>query len=757
MLFRPYIALLALLPALAQAGGKACDSLTVPLKGTTAPITSHMSKVNNRINQICEKIPQLDSQAAMLGKDCAGQSETSPTNKNLGILGTAGMSGDSGVSVDGHVSNFTNRTQQLCKNIKDASKSIIDDKESFCSYYAGQTARAEAIMKAKDDASKTTDPNAQAQIFANLKKKLSEIAAEYKKVSSKAGEYVKSIERALPGTSDPKSARTDDQGLHQLLDFMSRDTAARLADIDKQSANLQKVFNAEDDAHKNTDRPSADALMAKLGASKQACTQLQGFMKKYVDVMENNLLPNGRNMTKLLDAAAKDSDAKAADSEKEAAKSGAKEGTLGAVSDGKPDSTKPSTITGKTPTPGTSAPSDKPAPVAADIKDQPKPGLAEPSAAKELAHATATYHSPGDSPLGPDELPQATKPSAPAPAPAAESADEQKLRAVYAAAGIDKDADGWLPKATTPAPVAPAPAAASTDDPYAPPGSAAAAAKAGTATRSGEEVTQDVLNASKADTAREAQAAATSRMAKDLGIDDIKVTPSPLVQQQASLFGVTTPGANPALAQFTQPGGASWAAPAPTQGNSILTPWDSNAPKTNWFAPDGKVSATPSSPIFADSPSKPSYSIGWGGPKVEPDATPAAPAPVASAPAPVAVAPATEVKDTGLLAQVDAESAPSRVSPAVNAPAPASVAPADVPYSQGGMTGSHTSSMVVPDTSADKNAAIANAGYWDRWPGTMTSWEGYSPTSKSFSNTANGSTTWYQEWCKGSTCYYRAK
>ncbi|MGZ6359798.1 MAG: hypothetical protein ACXWP1_11630, partial [Bdellovibrionota bacterium] len=96
-------------------------------------------------------------------------------------------------------------------------------------------------------------------------------------------------------------------------------------------------------------------------------------------------------------------------------------------------------------------------------------------------------------------------------------------------------------------------------------------------------------------------------------------------------------------------------------------------------------------------------------------------------------------------------------SPAVNAPAPASVAPADVPYSQGGMTGSHTSSMVVPDTSADKNAAIANAGYWDRWPGTMTSWEGYSPTSKSFSNTANGSTTWYQEWCKGSTCYYRAK
>ncbi len=258
-----------------------CDTLNISFRGAPKSFSKEMGEVEKRIQQICdERIPKLDPKIKELAKSCAGE--------------TFGASGDFDVSMDGHAQNFINRTENICKFLKEAKEKVRPGPDSFCGRFAARANDAAKLFVNSDEQNLLGQKSEILARLNNLKGKHDQVANTFSSISAEAQKYKSIIERGLPKESDPNSPRTEDKGLQHLLKITQNAKTNRIENIKKKYEQIQTT---------NPPPTNANQEIQKLIKSANDCQQLERGLTQYKDMMENNLLPNGRRMTKLLDEA----------------------------------------------------------------------------------------------------------------------------------------------------------------------------------------------------------------------------------------------------------------------------------------------------------------------------------------------------------------------------------------------------------------------------------------------------------------------
>jgi|GEM_PF-3973710 len=254
-----------------------CDTLSISFRGAQKKFSKEMQEVETRINQICDqRLPKMDETARNLGKECAGS--------------TAGSSSDADVSIDLRVQNFENRSKALCTFLKEAKSKIRPDAESFCGKFSSAAARTSALFANSNEANQVGPKAEVIARITGLKKDHLATAIVYNGVATNAGQVRAPIDRSLPESSDNNS-RTTDKGLQYLLELTEKARAAREAQLKKEYAQLGAA---------NPPPADRDAKAAAMQKSASACGRLKRELVQYKELMEANLLPNGRRMSKLL-------------------------------------------------------------------------------------------------------------------------------------------------------------------------------------------------------------------------------------------------------------------------------------------------------------------------------------------------------------------------------------------------------------------------------------------------------------------------
>jgi hypothetical protein len=646
-----------------------CDSLNIDYQKSKASFSSIMDRVEKRINDICgSQMQQSAADLTKTGNDCAGD--------------TAGLADDTSVSVDLQVKNILNRSQQICQTLAKAKQKIRGGGESFCS----------RLSKRERDAAGNFSPNATA--FASgytpahlqaMHDQLQNTSKIYGAVATDAGDLQKSIDQDLPPSTDPGSARTRDAGLEDILKMAQK---ARSEREKKMNTAYQEATKAKD-ARK----------MAGYQTNHLACQALQNKLQKHVDLMENNLLPNGRMMSKLVGAAGQSAKEEQRNYEKVASqdlaivKMQASNSSMGSSA---------SDITGTSKAdPSKFTDSQKDAAIWNNKHAVTNDNRYSMSNSDKMYASSGNYEKTGTftkdgtaynvyHSKDPD---QTQSYAAPAPKPSLMSS--------------------WFGSSTSSSSPSSASSAATAD---VPPGSSAAAA---------------VLEQEKA------MPAVQSGMVNLASPQEFSANPKnsqPLAFPEASSDQAATPSALRNVPEAQLP--ADWK--TPTVAPSALSPAIATAtPNAVQPATVGQAGQLP-----AD----------WKDPTAAQSAFPAAlPAPVVSTPAPAV---AQQTLPDGWVDQKPVQEtfpaalpATAAVSSATTRQPASQAAEVTGPYSQAWWTGSSSKTVSIPSTDSEMSSAARAATRFG-----SSSWEGYTRTDRSFFLNGNQ----YREYCKSDTaCYYR--